>query len=106
MTYRYFLWSKRVGNSILKPFAVLKVFVGSPTISILERLLSDSSQQNLWVLFALRLYFLGYNVALPPIWDHKGHINDFWLSDNNSIVSEIPTEDIDNWMQNYPVFNF
>ena len=102
--YRYFLWSKRVGNSILKPFAVVKVFVASPMISILERLLSNSFQQNLWILFALRLQFSGYYFTLPPIWDAKGHINEFWLSDNNVIVDEIPEEDIEEWIQNYPVF--
>jgi len=101
---RYFLWSKRVGNSILKPFAILCADEHSPIISVLERLKIDSSQQNLWILLGISLYFYVYYLILPPIWDAKGHINEFWLSDNNVIVDEIPAEDIEDWIQSYPVF--
>jgi len=100
---RYFLWGKRVGESIIKPFAILDVFSGSPSFSILERLRMDSSQQNLWVLLAIRLHIYGYSSIFPPIWDDKGHINEFWLSDNNVIVDEIPEANISEWSQNYPI---
>jgi len=101
---RYFLWSKRVGNSILKPFAILQVYEPSPMTSVLERLKIDSSQQNLWILLGISLYLYGYYLIFPPIWDAKGHINEFWLSDNNVIVDEISAEDIEDWIQSYPVF--
>jgi hypothetical protein len=103
--YRYFLWGKRAGENIIKPFAVLRVFEGSRMISLLERLKSDSSQQNLWILLAISLQFSGYYLTFPPIWDAKGHINEFWFSGNNVIMDEIPAEDIDDWIQSYPVFN-
>ena len=101
--FRYFLWGKRVGNDIVKPFAILEAFSSSPSVSILERLRMDSSQQNLWVSLAIRLRLYAYSSIFPPIWDDKGHINEFWFSDNNVIVDEIPEADISEWSQNYPI---
>lgn len=103
--YRYFLWGKRTGENIVQPFAVFKVSVRSSAVSILERLLSDSSQQNLWILLATRLSNAIYYLILPPIWDVQGHLNLFWVSEYNVIMREIPVGEMPAWENNYPVFN-
>jgi len=96
---RYFLWGKRVGNDIVKPFAILSVRLSDPIIALIT---ADGSSEVLWRFIALRLV-ARYPSYFPPIWSDKGHVNLFWV--NNVIVREVNASEIPSLERSLPIFH-
>ena len=107
---RYFLWGKRVGNDIVKPFAVLMTqdidaFGGAGFFTIILQHIKYASPsddlQNLWNIVASEL-LKHYPGVFPKLWSDDGYVNPFWVWRNNVIIEE--TDIGADWIDMFPVF--